>query len=88
MLCSLLRPLLLVVASAVTAAHGHSCKNIPGDPNWPVWAEWDALNKTIGGKLISTVPLASVCHSEGEFALYNETACAALQTRWDWSQVQ
>ncbi|OTA81898.1 hypothetical protein M434DRAFT_203397 [Hypoxylon sp. CO27-5] len=81
------RLLLLALASIATVARSQHCKNIPGDSNWPTSAHWNALNETVNGRLISTVPLASVCHSEGTFALYNETACATLQTEWDWSQV-
>ncbi|RYO76372.1 hypothetical protein DL762_007065 [Monosporascus cannonballus] len=81
------RPLLLVLASTATATHDQRCKNIPGDANWPTRAEWAAFNETIGGRLIATVPLASVCHSEGAFAQYNETVCAALQEEWNRPQV-
>ncbi|KAI0172143.1 FAD binding domain protein [Hypoxylon sp. FL1284] len=78
---------LLALASTVVAAHSQHCKNIPGDGDWPRSAEWDALNKTIGGRLIGTVPLACVCHTQGKLAAYNETACSILKTRWDWSQI-
>ncbi|KAI1485515.1 FAD binding domain protein [Biscogniauxia mediterranea] len=78
---------LQVLTVIIAAAHGERCKNIPDDANWPSSPEWDALNETVGGRLISTVPLASVCHSEGTFARYNKTECAALQSEWDWPQV-
>ncbi|KAI0392954.1 hypothetical protein F5Y17DRAFT_467215 [Xylariaceae sp. FL0594] len=78
--------LLLFFAVTVTA-HVPQCKNIPGDPNWPSQRVWARLNETLGGKLIATVPLASVCHSHGTFARYNESACTALQGQWDYSQV-
>ncbi|KAI1119785.1 hypothetical protein F5Y10DRAFT_290963 [Nemania abortiva] len=79
--------LVLLLASVVATARGQECKNIPGDPNWPSQEEWASLNKTTGGNLIATVPLASVCHSEGQFAHFNESACDILKGEWDYSQV-
>ncbi|KAH8896878.1 FAD-binding domain-containing protein [Thozetella sp. PMI_491] len=58
------------------------CRNIPGDTNWPRKNDWDALNSTISGRLIATVPAASVCHGPGS----NEHDCAALKQEWDFPQ--
>lgn len=80
--------LLVILVPFVAAGLAQSCRNIPGDVDWPTQQEWASLNTTVGGRLIATVPLASVCHDEGEFAQYNETACDALRQRWDLSQVQ
>jgi hypothetical protein len=80
--------LVLLLASVAAAVNGRECKNIPGDPDWPSQQQWASLNKTVGGKLIKTVPLASVCHSEGTFARFNESACDTLKGQWDYSQVQ
>lgn len=82
---------LLAIGAAASVAGGNttfsSCKNIPGDPGWPTPDEWDALNHTVGGRLIATVPAASVCHLE-PYDDYNATACAALKAIWDFPQAQ
>lgn len=54
------------------------CRCIPGDSCWPSPAEWDSLNKTVHGRLISTVPVSQVCH----FPNYDEASCNALKTSW------
>ena len=59
-----------------------SCRNIPGDVGWPDQADWVLLNETVGGRLIATIPQASVCHTSPYFD-YNETACEALAAGWD-----
>lgn len=58
-----------------------SCKSIPGDAAWPSSKVWNALNETVNGRLIATVPLPSVCHSK-PFGTYNEDACTAIKTAW------
>jgi hypothetical protein len=58
-----------------------SCKSIPGDAAWPSTDVWNALNETVNGRLIATVPLPSVCHLE-PFGTYNEDACIAMKTAW------
>jgi len=59
------------------------CRCFPGDACWPEKADWDAFNTTLGGKLIATKPIASVCH-EDPFAPYDAQACADLQAVWDF----
>jgi len=58
-----------------------SCHCYPGDTCWPNATEWDNFNQTLGGKLIATVPIASVCHHDS-FAQYDAEACAQLQSVW------
>lgn len=36
-----------------------ACRFLPGDAEWPNDATWSRLNKTVGGRLIDTVPVAS-----------------------------
>ncbi|KAK1248264.1 LOW QUALITY PROTEIN: hypothetical protein MKX08_006484 [Trichoderma sp. CBMAI-0020] len=67
-------------APATTA----SCKCLPGDACWPSAGDWAAFNKTVDGRLIATVPLASPCHE----AAYNATECQFLQDSWLFSPVQ
>ncbi|KAI1408029.1 putative FAD-dependent isoamyl alcohol oxidase [Hypoxylon sp. FL1857] len=76
---------LLLIFSYVRAGNTtHSkCKVVPGDSGWPSPDSWAALNKTLGGKLIATVLLASVCHVGSD---YNETACTSLKQDWDFGQ--
>ncbi|KAH8807209.1 hypothetical protein F5884DRAFT_730846 [Xylogone sp. PMI_703] len=56
-----------------------TCKNIPGDEGWPSPAAWDALNATVGGRLIATVPAAHVCHDP----TFSSAECASLAQQWD-----
>ncbi|KAK6829556.1 FAD binding domain protein [Apiospora arundinis] len=42
-----------------TSAEDGNCKCFPGDPCWPSESEWAAFNRTVGGRLVATVPLAA-----------------------------
>lgn len=66
------------------AADAATCHSLPGDASWPATSSWDSLNSTVGGKLIATVPIGSVCHDP----TYNETACTALRDAWVLPQTQ
>ncbi|EFQ34535.1 FAD binding domain-containing protein [Colletotrichum graminicola] len=59
------------------------CKCFPGDSCWPVTAQWDALNTTVGGNLIATIPLGSPCHDP----TYDAATCASLQSAWQDSEI-
>ena len=65
----------------VSQGHQSPCRCFPGDTCWPSAEVWDKFNATIGGRLISTIPIAAVCHTT-EFAVYNPTACDTLQSEW------
>ncbi|KAE9411617.1 putative isoamyl alcohol oxidase [Gymnopus androsaceus JB14] len=54
------------------------CKCFPTDPCWPSDAEWSALNTTLGGLLIATVPLGQPCHDPD----FNNGTCEYLQDQW------
>lgn len=43
--------------------------------------EWSAFNRTLRGKLIATVPIASPCHDD-KFSPYNAQKCTNLQKAW------
>ncbi|KAL7944155.1 hypothetical protein V8C42DRAFT_327856 [Trichoderma barbatum] len=74
--------LLAAVPALISAAViNTSCRCLPSDPCWPSDSDWDAFNKTIGGKLIATVPLASVCHSSS-FGCFSASRCAQLKSTW------
>jgi hypothetical protein len=61
-----------------------SCRYLPGDSEWPAAEEWNALNSTVGRRLIATTPLGSPCHDP----TYNATKCAYLQSQWNDPQLQ
>ncbi|KAK2046618.1 FAD binding domain-containing protein [Colletotrichum somersetense] len=63
-------------------AEDASCRCLPGDDCWPSTSSWDALNSTVAGKLVATVPIGSVCHDPN----YDEAACTALQESWTLPQ--
>lgn len=55
-----------------------SCRNIPGDAGWPTESEWAALNATVGGRLIATIPIAHACHDP----TYVNATCDVLKAQW------
>ncbi|KAL6792971.1 hypothetical protein J3E68DRAFT_451402 [Trichoderma sp. SZMC 28012] len=79
----------LISAAAITpspaasTATNSTCRCLPTDPCWPSTADWNAFNKTLGGKLIATVPLASVCHSSS-FGCFSASKCNQLKSVWDF----
>jgi hypothetical protein len=88
-----MRFLVLALASAVFQASAivaddfgncTSCRCMPGDCCWPSTLEWDALNVTVGGRLVATHPLGAPCHAP----TYNATECAILQSEWNNPQLQ
>ncbi|KAK8072113.1 FAD binding domain-containingprotein [Apiospora saccharicola] len=68
----------VAVRSLTAAGGGASCKCFPGDTCWPSEASWAALNDTVGGRLVATVPWGSPCHDP----TYDEQACASLRNQW------
>ncbi|KAK7914381.1 hypothetical protein PG985_012084 [Apiospora marii] len=66
------------VGTLTAAGSGAICKCFPGDACWPSEADWAALNDTVGGRLVATVPLGSPCHDP----TYDEEACASLRDQW------
>ena len=79
-LLAFIPPILLGYGFRSIPASG-SCRCFPSDPCWPSAAEWNALNETVGGRLIATVPLAAPCH-DSAFGPYDEAACDALRDVW------
>ncbi|KKY20385.1 putative fad binding domain-containing protein [Diplodia seriata] len=61
-----------------------SCKAFPGDAAWPSESQWAALNETLEGALIKSVPHASVCY-EGPY--YDEASCATITANWTNSYI-
>ncbi|KAF5484496.1 FAD-linked oxidoreductase ZEB1 [Colletotrichum siamense] len=65
------------------AERATDCKCFPGDSCWPSTETWNALNTTVGGRLIATVPLGSPCHDP----TYDAATCATLQSEWQDSEI-
>jgi len=61
------------------------CRSLPEDSSWPTATEWNDFNKTLGGRLIATKPIASSCHLD-TFEAFSQTECSALQASWTTSQ--
>ena len=57
-----------------------TCKVTPSSRNWPSQADWNALNQSVSGRLITPVPPGAVCHLlRPEFDLQ---ACMTLKQQW------
>jgi hypothetical protein len=55
----------LLAVGSPTAGNSHDtpvCKAYPGSSTWPTASEWDALNRTVDGRLLKPPPPAAVCH--------------------------
>ncbi|KAF2676483.1 FAD-binding domain-containing protein [Lentithecium fluviatile CBS 122367] len=78
----LLFSLLIFLQITVAANTTFTCRCMPGDVCWPSRSTWDRFNTTVDGRLIATVPQASVCHDPH----YDEAACAVLKEGWDLTQ--
>lgn len=75
--------LLSFLVARAARAGSRQCRCIPGDSCWPSVSDWLALNDTVQGRLISTIPLASPCHTSS----YNETTCGILKQEWPYADV-
>lgn len=78
---SLLLPLVALLAGQAEAS---KCRCLPGDACWPSKSVWNALNATVDGQLIATVPLGSPCHDPN----YDAALCEELQDEWSLPQLQ
>jgi hypothetical protein len=56
------------------------CRYVPGDLGWPGEADWNTLNRTVGGRLVEGLPLARICFEND----YNAAACSSLRETWDF----
>lgn len=61
------------------------CRCMPRESCWPGDDEWTKFNNTVGGRLIATVPIASVCHVDS-LTSYNESQCAQLVSTWGFPE--
>ncbi|KAL7803489.1 FAD binding domain-containing protein [Trichoderma aethiopicum] len=69
-----------VAASPAPTQAGNSrkCRYLPGDCEWPKDDEWQTLNATVGGRLISGKPLAQSCYGPARDA----TTCGIIREQW------
>ena len=65
-----------ITASAVLGSH--RCRCFPGDTCWPTGADWAALNSSVHGRLVATVPIGTPCHDP----TYNALQCKHVQDQW------
>ena len=67
------------------------CRYIPSDPEWPTEAQWSALNTSVGGRLIATVPLGAPCFQKTynvktksyDLSTFNQAACDSVKAGWN-----
>lgn len=59
------------------------CRCFPGDDCWPSDEAWEKFNATVGGRLIKTVPIGSVCHDP----TYEDPMCRTVQENWATSEI-
>ncbi|GAP85605.2 putative FAD binding domain-containing protein [Rosellinia necatrix] len=67
---------------ALSQPSGSQCRCFPGDECWPSPAQWTALNQSVNGALVATVPIASPCHDTFPGVAYDEEKCAEIQANW------
>lgn len=72
------------LAFVLGAADSSRCKCFPGDDCWPSKEEFEALNNTVNGRLVATVPLAIECHDPH----FDNMTCSVLQSEWLQPPVQ
>lgn len=77
---SLLTSLILLTLPTLSLALNQTCKTTPTDPTWPSPSDWDNLNQTLSGSLLSPIPPGAVCHST--HPTYNTTLCTEVQNSW------
>ncbi|KAF5347957.1 hypothetical protein D9756_010213 [Leucocoprinus leucothites] len=58
------------------------CRTFPGDRDWPSDLQWSAFNKTVGGRLIKTVPIGAPCHSNFPRVSFSQSECDNIKANW------
>ena len=72
---------LIAVLAACSPSTAAVCKSTPLDSDWPQASEWAALNRTLGGVLLQTRPIASACYPGNPF---NSTlSCNEVEDQWN-----
>jgi hypothetical protein len=57
-----------------------SCKATPYSSTWPSEHDWQALNSSIDGRLLKTVPVASSCWSGNPYG--SQVSCDVVEANW------
>lgn len=70
---------LLSSSSSSISTSRTTCKTHPTSGSWPSITDWEALNETVGGRLLKPLPPAAICHSSQPD--YNLKQCEAT----DWT---
>jgi hypothetical protein len=85
------KPIIIMVANlaftlfSVAAFHSgvfaaKTCKTTPHRSSWPSEHDWQALNSSIDGRLLKTVPVASSCWSGNPFG--SQVSCDTVEDGW------
>ncbi|KAJ5577927.1 uncharacterized protein N7459_006891 [Penicillium hispanicum] len=73
-------PFYIITNPVTTPVSTPNCKSSPHNDSWPSVKEWNALNQSIGGSLLQTVPAASSCYDGNPFnSPYN---CSDVRAQW------
>ncbi|EXJ78850.1 hypothetical protein A1O1_09252 [Capronia coronata CBS 617.96] len=56
------------------------CKPVPGSLDWPSVSDWQALNKSVAGRLLTPVPPGLVCQTNS--SSHNIDACVGVLSQW------
>lgn len=59
-----------------------TARQTPNTPCFPKDDDWKALNSSVNGALIKTIPLASVCYQDSPFDDFNDTLCKEVASQW------
>jgi len=77
----------ILVSTLLSIASFHSCvsavktcKATPYSKTWPSEHDWQALNSSIDGRLLKTVPAASSCWSGNPYG--SEVSCDSVDVNW------
>lgn len=70
------------ISTASTQTHPR-CRYIPGDAEWPGFAEWNTFNASLGGKLVKTIPIGSPCYRDQPFTAFDQAQCDQIQKSWN-----
>ncbi|KAF6786562.1 long-chain-fatty-acid-CoA ligase [Colletotrichum sojae] len=73
----------LLLAANPSAFDQAFCTCTDGDACWPSPSQWQELNTSVGGRLITPVPPASVCHDPN----FDEAQCGVVRDEWIWPEI-
>lgn len=61
----------------------YQCKCYSDDKCWPAPGQWNALNKSVDGRLQIARPPAAVCYNKvGDLQTYDAAKCAEITAKW------